>query len=338
MITAKDMPVPERVLLFNTQEDDFEKKLVDTLIRRDYVPKDIFRKIRSEDVIRAYLPMYLFEGTYNAQWSCEVGYEESETHYNNKGEREERTVTRYRPANGQMQGNFNFLCLAYDGTEIPEELKRFSYSYPYNAIYSKDYDPALLGIGTDQSPMTLAPNIDKDTAWKARGNAKVKSMAEEAVKNQLSGQKTRGLHVTNSYDLKNDGRYVLAPFWFVYYTYDTEQRYYFVMDGMGEKADCTTPIDTEERDTVKRMWSQFKMSFWALIPVFALYFVGKWKAVGIAFVVWLIATIIFGLFTRKKVNKMLEASKAVRLASAQTMGLVQRSKSVSGGNKNAKSI
>ena len=324
MITAKDVPVPERILLFNTNEKDFEKKLIETLIKRDYVPTDIFRKIRSEDVIRAYLPMYLFEGTYQASWSCEVGYEERETHYNSKGEREDRTVTRYRPANGQMQGNFNFLCLAYDGNEIPEELKRFSYSYPYNAIYSKEYDPALLGIGTDQSPMTLAPNTDKDTAWKARGNQKVQEMAQEAVKNQLSGQKIRGLHVTNSYDLKDDGRYVLAPFWFVYYTYDSEQRYYFVMDGMGEKADCTTPIDTAERDTVKKMWSRFKMMFWLLIPGFALYFIAKWNGVGIAFVIWLIATIIFGLVTRKQVKKRLAQSKEAREESARLMGLVDR--------------
>ena len=321
MVTAKTVPQPERVIMFNTTEKDFEKKLVNTLIKRDYVPTDIFTKIRSEDVMKAYLPMYLFEGTYTVSWSCEVGYEESESYYNKEGKRETRTVTRYRPANGETKGNFSFLCLAHEGNDLPEELKKFSYSFPYNAIYSKEYDPALLGINSNEKPVTLAPDLDKDAAWNGRGAEKVKEMAQAAAKDQLSGQKTRGLRTNHTYELSNPGRYVLAPFWFVYYTYSGEERYYFVMDGMGEKTDCTTPISTEERNLVKGMWKQFYKIFWLLIPVAALYFVGKWSAVGIAFAVWLIATIIFGVITRKKVNKQLNASKALREQSAKLLGI-----------------
>ena len=55
-------------------ESDFESALTNTLINQDYVPRDIFQAINAGNVFRAYLPMYLYEGSYQASWSCESSY------------------------------------------------------------------------------------------------------------------------------------------------------------------------------------------------------------------------------------------------------------------------
>jgi hypothetical protein len=320
MVTQRDVPTPERIIAFSTTEANFDKKMVETLIKRDYVPTDIFEKIRSEDVIRAYLPMFLYEGTYQVSYSCEVGYDAKETTYRD-GKPETRTVTRYRPTNGQVQGNFNFLCLAYNGNEVPEELKRFGSCYPYDPQMMQNYRPEILGTGTDKAPLAVAPDTDKDLTWERNGVKQMEEKAKEAVQNHLSGQNTRNLNMSHSYDLKTKGCYVMVPFWFVYYTYDDATRYYFVMDGKGERTDCTTPVCMAEKEQVDKIWSRFYKIFWLLIPVFAFYFVGKWKAVGIAFVVWLVATIIFAIISRKQTKSILNASKEQRMLRAKGLGL-----------------
>ena len=74
LVKPKDVPVPERIIPFTTNEQTFENALTNALINQDYVPTNIFEAISTGDVIQAYLPMYLFEGTYNASWSCKSSY------------------------------------------------------------------------------------------------------------------------------------------------------------------------------------------------------------------------------------------------------------------------
>ena len=57
LITAKKVPVPERIIVFKTREEDFEQALTDSLVRQNYVPTDIFQSINPGNVIKAYLPM-----------------------------------------------------------------------------------------------------------------------------------------------------------------------------------------------------------------------------------------------------------------------------------------
>lgn len=73
LITAKKVPVPERIITFTTTEADFEKEMVRQLVETDYTPTDIFSAISPGNVIRAYMPMFLFEGKYNSTWTCSVG-------------------------------------------------------------------------------------------------------------------------------------------------------------------------------------------------------------------------------------------------------------------------
>lgn len=318
LITAKKVPVPERIIVFKTTENDFEKNLVNNLVERDYVPKDIFQCINPGNVIKAYLPMYLYEGTYQSSWSCKVAIEVNEVRASGNKVRNE-TVKKFTPHTGTSQGNFAFLCLAYEGKDIPEELRAFSKQFPYNIMASKEYDPALLGIGGGESPMTMAVDADTDLVWNKYGNDLVNELACDSALKQLSGDEIKDFRASNSYELKHAGRYVLAPFWFVYYTYNNE-KHYFIMDGLGDNTSMTTPVDPEEVSFVesKERIKTFVKWLWPLAFVL-MYFANIATGIGYL-VVWFIAKFIVKKVMDNQIQKHLDESRAERQAAAARLG------------------
>lgn len=318
LITAKKVPVPERIIVFKTTEIDFEKKLVANLVERDYVPTDIFQCINPGNVIKAYLPMYLYEGTYQSSWSCKVAIEVNEVRASG-GSVKNKTVKKFTPHTGTSQGNFAFLCLAYEGKDIPEELRVFSSQFPYNIMASKEYDPALLGIGGGDSPMTMAVDADTDLVWNKYGNDLVNKLASNSALSQLSGDEIKDFRASNSYDLKHSGRYVLAPFWFVYYTYNNE-KHYFIMDGLGDNTSMTTPVDREEVAFVESKEKIKKIVGWLWPLAFVLMFIANFSLAIGYLVVWFIAKLVVGKVMNDQIKVRLDDSKAKRKAAAARLG------------------
>ena len=319
LITAKKVPVPERLIVFKTDEKDFEKEMVENLVNRDYVPKDIFQCINPGNVIKAYLPMYLYEGRYQSSWSCQVAFEANEVRASSDGKSvQNKTVKKFVPHTGTSQGNFAFLCLAYEGKDIPEELRSFSAQFPYNARESVEYDPALLESDSDNSLITLALDTDADLTWTKYGNELVNQIAEESAQQQLSGEEIQNFRSSNSYDLKHEGRYVMAPFWFVYYTYNNE-KHYFLMDGLGESSAMSTPIDQDEVKFVegKERIKKIIKYLWPLAFLFW-YLLGFEVALGFL-IIWFIGKWIGYKMLNKQIDEQLESSKAARRSVADSM-------------------
>ncbi len=316
LITAKKVPVPERLIIFKTGERDFEQAMISNLVERDYVPTDIFKCINPENVIKAYLPMFLYEGRYQSSWSCKVGYEATEVRASSDGTKvKNKTVKKYAPQTGTSQGNFAFLCLAYEGKDIPEELRTFSTQFPYNAMASKEYDPSLLGLDSGESPMTLPLNADTDLIWTKYGDSLVNQMASDNAKQQLSGEDIKDFRASNSYDLKHSGRYVLAPFWFVYYTYNNE-KHYFIMDGLGENTSMTTPVNQEEVAFVEGKERIKKIVSWLWLLAIVMMFVFNFTVALVTLGVWLVAKIVVNILMNKQINSRLEASREERRTAA----------------------
>lgn len=261
LISAKKIPYPERIIPFKTTENDFEQSLIAALVARDYVPVDIFNYISAGDVIKVYLPMYLYEGRFISSWSGRTSYTVSGTRYIG-GRVIPTTEQRYVPQTGAAQGNFALLCLAYDGEDIPEELRVFSSQFPYNAVNSQEFDPSLLELDSEDSPLTIPLNTDAEFIWNKFGDSYVNRLAQEKAIEQTRGKNVSGFSSSSSYSLSGKGRLVLAPFWFVYYTYKKEQ-YYFIMDGLGERTSMTAPVDPKETAYVKKKKD-------AILPFYAL--------------------------------------------------------------------
>ena len=319
LITAKKIPVPERLIVFKTNENDFEQALISNLVERDYVPTDIFNCINPDNVIKAYLPMFLYEGQYQSSWSCKVAYEATEVRATSDGKGvKNKTVKKYAPQTGTSQGNFAFLCLAYEGKDIPEELRTFSTQFPYNIMASKEYDPNLLGLDAEDSPMTLPLDADTDLIWNKYGESLVNQMASDNAKQQLSGEDIKDFRASNSYNLKHNGRFVLAPFWFVYYTYNNE-KHYFIMDGLGENTAMTTPIDQEEVAFVNGKERIKTIVSWLWPLAILMWFLLDFTAALVTLGVWFVAKIIVNIMMNKQIQSRLDTSREARRAAAANL-------------------
>lgn len=319
LITAKKIPVPERLIVFKTNENDFEQALISNLVERDYVPTDIFNCINPDNVIKAYLPMFLYEGQYQSSWSCKVAYEATEVRATSDGKGvKNKTVKKYAPQTGTSQGNFAFLCLAYEGKDIPEELRTFSTQFPYNTMASKEYDPNLLGLDAEDSPMTLPLDADTDLIWNKYGDSLVNQMASDNAKQQLSGEDIKDFRASSSYNLKHNGRFVLAPFWFVYYTYNNE-KHYFIMDGLGENTAMTTPIDQEEVAFVNGKERIKTIVSWLWPLAILMWFLLDFTAALVTLGVWFVAKLIVNMMMNKQIQSHLDTSREARRAAAANL-------------------
>ena len=319
LITAKKIPVPERLIVFKTNENDFEQALISNLVERDYVPTDIFNCINPDNVIKAYLPMFLYEGQYQSSWSCKVAYEATEVRATSDGKGvKNKTVKKYAPQTGTSQGNFAFLCLAYEGKDIPEELRTFSTQFPYNTMASKEYDPNLLGLDAEDSPMTLPLDADTDLIWNKYGDSLVNQMASDNAKQQLSGEDIKDFRASNSYNLKHNGRLVLAPFWFVYYTYNNE-KHYFIMDGLGENTAMTTPIDQEEVAFVNGKERIKTIVSWLWPLAILMWFLLDFTVALVTLGIWFVAKIIVNMMMNKQIQSRLDTSRETRRAAAANL-------------------
>lgn len=316
LITAKEIPVPERIIPFQTSQEDFEKKLIEALVETNFVPVDVFDHIQTNDVVKAYLPMYLYEGKYQASWNCQVGYETQEVGKATfSDDIKVKNVTRYQPINGVSNGQFSFLCLAYEGQDIPEELQNFTTTFPYSVMDSKTYDPGLLNLDVDKDLQTIALNADSDLVWNKWGQKLVDRLAQESASEQVKGQKIKDFRCTSSYDLKTEGKFIMVPFWFVYYTYKGQQ-HYFLMDGLGANGDYTNPEDAEQLKKANTFNTIEKALKWSWLLAIVMWFAINFTACWITLLVWIVALLGVKITFSTLLKSMHKASRQQRLEAA----------------------
>lgn len=321
LVKPKAMAFPDRIIQFKTREEDFEKVMVTALVNQNYVPTDIFDIITADKVIQVYLPMFLFEGTYNASWACEYAEQGQrvDVSRNWQGDKTLKTknVTNWRPQNGNAAGNFALLCLAHEGNDVPEELRNFTRLFPYDVMMSKEFEPNLIDAN-DNNLMVVERNSDAQLVWQKYGKQMVEDTARNAAYNQLGGQQIRNFRATTSHNITNMGKLVLVPFWFVYYKYNNKQ-YHFLMDGIGVRTSYDYPVNEEEVQFVKGKKNIINVVkwLWLLAIVFLLIagLVGGLIYAG----VWLVGYLITQSVMNSQINQRLAESKAARQAGAEKL-------------------
>lgn len=316
-IIAKKTPAPEQIIIFQTSEKDFEKALINNLINRDYIPIDVFQCIGTDKVVKAYLPMFLYEGKFHSSWTCKMPA--NEVRATSDGKSENRTVMKLQM--GVSEGNFSFLCLAHEAKDIPEELHNFTMQFPYNAIMSKDFEYKLLNLDSGDKPMTLEPDTSAELVWNKYGDSYVNQLAEDRAKKQLGKNDYQDFNATSSYQIDRKGRLVMAPFWFVYYTYNNE-RHYFIMDGIGENHSMSTPIDNEEVAFVKSKEKLKIIVDFSCILVVLIWFVFDFTTALVFLGLWFAAKYFINRKLDDEIKNRLDASKTAREAGARSLGLL----------------
>ncbi len=324
LVKPKEVPTPERIITFTTAEGDFEQSMINALVNQDYVPLDIFDSISTGKVVQTYLPMFLFEGTYNASWSCETAYEDEvstiKEGYDGSIKAGTKKVKKWLPQNGNTAGNFAFLCLANEGNEIPDELRQFTRLFPYDVMLSKEFKTDMIDYN-DENLMTLERNSDATIIWQKHGKEMVEATALNAAKEQLTNREIRNFRSTTSHQLTTTGKYLLVPFWFVYYQYKGNQ-YYYLMDGVGQRNQYSYPVNQEEVALVEKKNKVKKIVKWLWPLAIALLFIKGVGFVGalIYLAVWFIAKIVVGKVMDNQINKQLTASREARQAAAAKLG------------------
>lgn len=313
LVKPKDVPVPERIIPFTTNEQTFENALTNALINQDYVPTNIFEAISTGDVIQAYLPMYLFEGTYNASWSCESSYMDQKVKVGSNSV-STKDVKKWRPQNGNAAGNFAFLCLANEGNEIPDELRQFTSLFPYDVMMSKEYADGMIDFN-DENMMTLERNADETLVWQKHGKDMVEETAKNAALNQIGNQEIRNFRASSSFNLTTKGKYVYAPFWFVYYNYAGGQ-FHFLMDGIGQRTEYSYPVNQEEVDFVKGKEKIKSWVTWLWPLALLLWYVFNFTTAFVYLIIWLIGKFVVNKMMDKQIQEHLDNSKAQRQAGA----------------------
>lgn len=308
---VEDVAAPERVILFRTTEDDFDQAICKFFVDEDYTVNDIFEKIQMENATPIYLPMYLFEGKYEANYSCEIGYKEQQVTAGKSLSGDttirEKTVTKWRPTSGTAKNNYAFLSLAFEGQEIIPELAAWTKTFPYDPLTAQPFDVEKL-----KGHQILPHNLDRENTWHKWGAETIKYLAEQEAYSQVpDNEEIRNFKTTFSYDEKHEGRLFLVPFWFVYYNYN-DQKHYVVFDGLGRNLNGSTPMDEQRYKEVQKFQKLGKWS-WAIgIAAIILLGVIPFISWGISFVIGVAGWIFLKFFSKRKVKTIIETARKIR--------------------------
>jgi hypothetical protein len=300
----KEMETPERVVVFQTTKEDFEKGVLELLAREEYAPNDVFETSAFKDVEGIYLPMYLYEGRYECSWNCSVGYYENEVVASSDGKSvKNKKVLKFRPQSGNTKNNYAIVCVAYEGKEIKPELIEYARTFYYDRDAAKTFDGKHL-----EGYNFVLHNMDKEHTWDKWGRESIKYIAEQDSLTQIPGDDYKDFRCTVSTDEKHDGRLVFIPFWMVFYDYKGEE-HYAIMDGTGNSGITgSTPIDQERYDAVQKWHKIAKYVMWGAWASLAGILISQW---------WIPITVWIGYFGLKmfaKINekKIIKANRKIR--------------------------
>jgi hypothetical protein len=299
----KEMETPDRMIVFKTTKDDFEREVLNMMATEDYAPNDIFESSAFKDVEGIYLPMYLYEGKYECSWNCSVGYYENEVRANSKGDGVKNVeVLKYRPQSGTTKSNYAVVCAAYEGKEIKPELIEYARAFEYDKLSAVKFDEKYL-----EGYNFVLHNLDKELTWDKYGNSSIEYLAEQKSQEQIPGECYKDFICSTSTDEKSDGRLVFLPFWMVYYEYKGDN-YYVIMDGTGNSGITGTyPIDQERVKAVEKWHKISKYFKWAGFASFLAILTTVW----IPIIVWAA----FGgskIYARVNEKRIISANKQIR--------------------------
>lgn len=234
-----DGTVIENIIPFSTSEEGAKERLFRQFINKTSVPQDIFEHLKLLPIEQYYLPMYLFVGEYNADWSCTVVYRQKDRQGNEHVD--------YRPANGVATGYFSKLVLANEGDELPRGMLPFARTFDQMPEFDSAmtvYMPSYL-VGEDGKSIKVMPqDMTAKEAWNYL-QTPIEIDARDAAYAQMPGQEVKDIHVTPRFHGKLRDL-LLFPMWYGQYDYKG-QTYYYVIDGMGKQGDFSHPEGRDYR-------------------------------------------------------------------------------------------
>lgn len=287
--------MPLRYVSPTIDVDGFKHLMAQTLVDIDFVPCDVFQAIDAEEVFCIYLPMYLYEGTYQVAWSGN-GANQQQLH-------------------GKATGKMGYLFLANDGKgELPKELRDFTACLPYDAEALSPFVADNIDA-TDSHILTALSTITAEAVWKKWGSKLTDKLAKSTVHDQIGNQKVRKLKISPTVELTNQGELLYVPFYFTYYTYNNH-RYSFIVDGQGKHQSYNNPIDKRDSSYVINCRILMLIVKWMWMLAVLVWAVYAYRLAMGYLVAWAICKVVVDRVLKLQIARRFKRSKETRQADA----------------------
>jgi len=192
----------------------------------DLTPDHLLEHATFSKKDRFYVPMWAFQGSFEAHWTASFGYDHQE-HYTDYETRTEnghsrqvpvtktKTVTDWRPQSGVDTGEF--AVVAYAGERLPEA--------PLDVV-NLVQDASRGGVtafdGSYVSGVTVEPfAMAESEAYDRRAEPQVSAIIDESVRSHAQGDHQRDWHWTGSID--KNGLTLLVPVCHAMYEFEGKQ-------------------------------------------------------------------------------------------------------------------
>lgn len=287
--------MPLRYVSPTIDVDGFKHLMAQTLVDIDFVPCDVFQAIDAEEVFCIYLPMYLYEGTYQVAWSGN-GANQQQLH-------------------GNATGKMAYLYLANDRKgDLPKELRDFTTCLPYDAEALSSFETGHIDA-TDSHILTALSTITAEAVWKKWGSKLTDKLAKSTVHDQIGNQKVRKLKISPTVELTKLGEPLFVSFYFSYYTYNN-RRYCFIADGQGKHLSYNNPIDKRESSYVRNCKVLMLIVKWMWMLAVLVWAVYDYRLAMGYLVAWAICKVVVDRVLKLQIARRFKRSKETRQADA----------------------
>lgn len=287
--------MPLRYVSPTIDVDGFKHLMAQTLVDIDFVPCDVFQVIDAEEIFCIYLPMYLYEGTYQVAWSGN-GANQQQLH-------------------GNATGKMAYLYLANDRKgDLPKELRDFTTCLPYDAEALSSFEAGHIDA-TDSHILTALSTITAEAVWKKWGSKLTDKLAKSTVHDQIGNQKVRKLKISPTVELTKLGEPLFVSFYFSYYTYNN-RRYCFIADGQGKHLSYNNPIDKRESSYVRNCKVLMLIVKWMWMLAVLVWAVYDYRLAMRYLVAWAICKVVVDRVLKLQIARRFKRSKETRQADA----------------------
>ena len=315
-----DSDEEKRIFEFQTSEEDAVQKMLYQLTEKENLPKDFFQNCKVDEVKPYYIPVYYYQCSFEAPWSCvKLVTREYEVYNKSTGRNEKKKTTERYPMNGVAMDSFTYITCAGREEDLPKELYEFinTEMITKGASY---YDNSKVRELTNEESAILVENggFSHGLLWKQNCEGLLAARVRKTVRSQLPD---RYEDLSYSYSYNNPSWDMILPFWVVYYSYKGK-KFIFVTDGLVKTTRLNSPIDEKqasESETIKKDlaqkssksgWSIFYFILFSLATLITSVFlteenVSLWCILlSIAF---MLLTFINGSMTKKRLKKKKKA-------------------------------
>jgi len=303
--TDEEIIKPDSILPFSISKEEYQKAVFEFLSEGDYTPDDILTSTIFESVNGSYLPMWLYSGKYSGNWSASSGYNRTEE-YVGKGldgklTTKTRTVTDWRPSNGNCNGEYTVFGFAGDSESVKGTIADYAHETQFSRGDLKNFDTEYTAGFT-----MLEFAQDQHETWDNFANSRAHAIIEASATSRIPGDTYKDFYVEAVFDKEKTLR-TYVPFWITTYNYN-DNEFYVYMDGRDmTRLKGTKPEDTQRKDEVaKKFYPGHIVLAVAIIMCFVL---DMTATIGWVLVIAIIAAYVWG-YSEK--SKILNASKKIR--------------------------